>query len=42
MMIVQYLLDAGETVAIPAVPAPQTGFGDVVEPVGSRSSRSGA
>ncbi len=33
MMIVQYLLDAGEEVAIPGVAAPQTGFGDVVEPV---------
>ena len=33
MMIVQYLLDAGESVAIPGVDAPQTSFGDVVEPV---------
>ncbi len=33
MMIVQYLLDAGEKVAIPGVAAPQTGFGDVVAPV---------
>jgi ferritin len=33
MMIVQYLLDAGETVTIPGVEAPQTGFADVVEPV---------
>ena len=33
MMIVQYLLDSGETVAIPGVDAPQTSFGDVIEPV---------
>jgi len=33
MMIVQYLLDADEEVAIPGVEAPQTAFGDVVEPV---------
>jgi len=33
MMIVQYLLDADERVAIPGVKAPQTGFADVVEPV---------
>jgi bacterioferritin B len=33
MMIVQYLLDAGERVAIPGVAAPQTAFADVVEPV---------
>ena len=33
MMIVQYLLDAGEEVAIPGVDAPQTSFGDVVAPV---------
>ena len=33
MMIVQYLLDADEQVAIPGVEAPQTGFSDVVEPV---------
>jgi bacterioferritin B len=33
MMIVQYLLDADETVAIPGAEAPQSGFGDVVEPV---------
>ena len=33
MMIVQYLLDAGETVTIPGVAAPQTEFKDVVEPV---------
>ena len=33
MMIVKYLLDSGETVAIPGVDAPQTSFGDVIEPV---------
>jgi ferritin len=33
MMIVQYLLDADERVAVPGVPAPQTDFADVVEPV---------
>jgi ferritin len=33
MMIVQYLLDAGETVVVPAIEAPQTEFGDAVEPV---------
>jgi ferritin len=33
MMIVQYLLDAGEPVAIPGVDAPQTSFGDAVAPV---------
>ena len=33
MMIVQYLLDAGETVTIPGVAAPQTAFSDVVAPV---------
>lgn len=33
MMIVQYLLDADEQVAIPGVAEPQTSFGDVVEPV---------
>src|SRR3954470_22252036 len=33
MMMVQYLLDAGHDVTIPGVAAPQTGFGDVVEPV---------
>ena len=33
MMLVQYLLDAGEPVAIPGVAAPQTEFADVVEPV---------
>ncbi|GIU94265.1 MAG: ferritin [Gaiellaceae bacterium] len=33
MMIVQYLLDAGEPVRIPGVEAPQTSFPDVVAPV---------
>ena len=33
MMMVQYLLDAGEDVAIPGVDAPKTTFSDVVEPV---------
>jgi ferritin len=33
MMMVQYLLDADLTVAIPGVAAPQTEFVDVVEPV---------
>jgi bacterioferritin B len=33
MMIVQYLLDADEPVAVLGVEAPRTGFADVVEPV---------
>ena len=33
LMIVQYLLDADEPVAVPGVEAPQTEFADVVEPV---------
>jgi bacterioferritin B len=33
MMLVQYLLDAGEDVVIPGVDAPQTSFGDAVAPV---------
>jgi len=33
LMMVQYLLDAGLDVTIPGVEAPQTSFGDVVEPV---------
>jgi bacterioferritin B len=33
MMIVQYLLDADETVRIPGVDAPQTDFADAVAPV---------
>ena len=42
MMIVQYLLDADADVVIPGVEAPRTDFDDIVEPVRSRSSRSGA
>ncbi len=33
MMLVQYLLDAGEAVVIPGVEAPKTSFDDPVEPV---------
>ena len=33
MMLVQYLLDAGEEVGIPGIAAPQTTFGRPVEPV---------
>ena len=33
MMMVQFLLDADAEVAIPGVSAPQTSFGDIVEPV---------
>ena len=33
MMLVQYLLDAGEAVVIPGIAAPKTGFADQVEPV---------
>ena len=33
MMLVQYLLDAGEAVVIPGVDAPKTAFDDPVEPV---------
>jgi ferritin len=33
MMLVQYLLDSDEKVAIPGVEAPKTEFGDAVEPV---------
>ncbi len=33
MMLVQYLLDAGEPVVIPGVEAPRTDFGDVVAPI---------
>jgi ferritin len=33
MMMVQYLLDADEPVAIPGVTAPQVDFGDIVKPV---------
>ena len=33
MMMVQYLLDAGAAAMVPGVAAPQTTFGDIVEPV---------
>ena len=33
MMMVQYLLDSDEDVAVPGVDAPKSGFKDVVEPV---------
>lgn len=33
MMLVQYLLDAGEDVVVPGVVAPQTSFADAVAPV---------
>ncbi len=33
MMMVQYLLDKDEKVIIPALPAPQMDFADIVEPV---------
>jgi ferritin len=33
MMLVQYLLDAGESIVVPGVEAPQTAFADIVEPV---------
>ena len=33
MIMVQYLLDSGETVVIPAVAAPQTDFADDIAPV---------
>jgi len=33
MMLVQYLLDADERIAIPGLDTPQTAFADVVEPV---------
>lgn len=33
LMLVQYLLDADETVIVPGVEAPRTEFADVVEPV---------
>src|SRR3954453_23523302 len=33
MMIVQYLLDAGEEVRIPGVEGPQTAFADAVAPI---------
>ena len=34
MMLVQYVLDAGERPRIPATPAPRLDFADIVEPVG--------
>jgi ferritin len=34
MMLVQYLLDAGEPVVVPGVEAPLTDFEDAVQPVG--------
>jgi ferritin len=33
MMLVQYLLDAGEQAIVPGIDAPQTSFSDVVAPV---------
>jgi bacterioferritin B len=33
MIMVKYLLDAGEPVTIPGIEAPQTSFGEVTEPV---------
>ena len=33
MMMLQYLLDAGEVATVPGTAAPRTDFGDVVEPV---------
>ncbi len=33
MMMIQYLLDAGEKAPVPAVPAARSGFADLVEPV---------
>jgi bacterioferritin B len=33
MMMVQYLIDSDADAVIPGVAAPQTGFGDIVEPV---------
>ncbi|RYJ05552.1 MAG: ferritin, partial [Actinomycetales bacterium] len=33
MMMVQYLLDSDEVPEIPALAAPQSGFGDVIAPV---------
>ena len=33
MMLVQYLLDAGEDVTIPGIEAPKTSFADAAEPV---------
>ena len=42
MMMVQYLLDAGEDVVIPGIEAPRTGLGDVVEPVAASARRCSA
>jgi ferritin len=39
MMMVQYLLDSGEPVLIPAVAAPQTSFADDVAPVLDQEKR---
>ena len=33
LMMVRYLIDSGESVAIPAAEAPKNGFSDIVEPV---------
>ena len=33
MMIIQYLMDTDQPVAIPAIPAPEISFNDIVEPV---------
>jgi ferritin len=33
LMMVQYLVDTDEAVVVPAVPAPRSTFGDLVEPV---------
>jgi ferritin len=33
LMMVRYLLDAGSDAQVPAVAAPETGFGDIVAPV---------
>ena len=33
LMMVQYLVDTDESVVVPAVPAPRSTFGDLVEPV---------
>ena len=33
LMMVQYLVDTDESVVVPAVPAPRSAFGDLVEPV---------
>ena len=33
MMMIQYLVDAGEDAPVPGVPGPRSGFADMVEPV---------